>query len=292
MKRQLFNPPLRPRTADRAARIAEGEMRFVERPRTADRAAKKIGGFSFPSQLRLRPLTEAPGLDTPWANPGEALVLSLDLQCRLRETAAAAADAVLEVTDSAHLTVWAMAPQPQEGSCVLEPLVARRVDHSLEVEPVEVVVELQTSGASSTPKNLHFGEGFRLRLAGGGLYLSHSGGHMHWERKPAEGWPRDSRFTAHGGELGAPVRFGRHLTLQRINSPPPSDSESESESSSESDSERILRGAPLHRRRDAKAAQSPAKSSDDAAAAQFADCLLSRLADKAPVLPSTFLPLA
>lgn len=285
-----FNPPLRPRTA-------EGELRFVERPRTADsrgRAALKLGSVLFPSQLRLRPFTEAPGMDTPWASPGEALVLSLELQCKVRESAAANGEAGWEVTDGTQLTVWAAVVQPEDGTCTLEPLVAKRVDQSLAVEPLEVVVELQGASGSESPRTLRFGEGFRLRLAGAALYLSHSNGHIHWERKPADAdqqWPHDSRFTAHGGELGASVRFGRHLSLQRISSPPPSDSESDSGSSSESDSERILRGAPPRRNHAARAAARSRGYEASATAKCFPDGFVSRLADKAPVLSSVFLPL-
>jgi len=294
-ERPAFNPPLRPRTA-------EGGVRIPERPRTADRAAKRLGTVSFPSSLRLRPLTEPPGPDSLWAGHGEALVLSLDLQQSVRE---AAMSEGAEVTDGMLLTIWAIAAQPDDGSdnlgtCLLEPLVARRPNRSLAVEPVEVVVELQSKGGNAScssrasARGLRFGEGFRLRLAGVGLYLSHSNEHVHWERLLSETdhpWPRDSRFTAHGGELGTSVRLGRRLSLQRIASPPQSESESEVESSSESESERILRGAPPRRCRAVQAATPSAISGTDGAATDFPGGLISRVADRGAVLPATFLPL-
>lgn len=279
-----FVLPLRPRTA-------EGGVRCVERPQTADRTAPRLGSIRFASQLHLRPFAELPGADNPWASPGEAFVIALEMQDMVRE---AASHTGIDLVDGMQVTIWTTTTDPDKGTCILEPLVARRLDRSMAVEPVEVVVESTASSSGAQP--LRFGQGFRLRLAGGGLYLSHANGHIHWERPHPEEdqqWPHDSRFTAHGGELGAPVRLGRHVSMQRINSPPASDSESEVESSSESDSERILRGAPPRRCCRAKPVAASAKSggynSTGATTKEFGDDLISRLADRDSVLPITIL---
>jgi len=223
---------------------------------------------------------------------------------------------------------------------LLEPLAARRLDRTLAVEPIELALERQSSSASGGGGGggegdegaapLRYGEGFRLRAAGvAGLYLGHGarGGPaslgLHWIKRPAacatlDGKapppPRGTRFAAHGGELGAPLLFGRPLSLQRVSSPPVSPESSDVEDSEEgSDSD--ASGSRGHCRRPggccrvarAAAAAAAAKEEEEAkankAAATAASALLpeadryaaeglfSRAADVEGVFPATLLPL-
>ena len=108
------------------------------------------------------------------------------------------------------------------------------------MEPIELVAERQ--GCFEGP--LRYGEGFRLRAAGcRGLYLGYARtGGIAWKGgKP----PTDARWSAHGGELGKPLLFGKALLLRRVCSPPPSEcSDSEGEAPQEEEEEH-----PVHRRR-------------------------------------------
>lgn len=302
--RPVFVPP---------ERLFEG----AERPRTAERKGPRLGSVGF-SSLRLRGPGEAAGL-LGWSGAGNNMVLPLETQHVVRQLAdslhgaadAGAPSSATHVMDGAELTVWAISAQAEDGSCTLEPLAARRADStpgSLAVEPVEMAVERQTAsalGSDLLAGPLRYGEGFRLRMAGGGLYLAHGGGALRWERRRAE-MPRNSRFAAHGGELGTPVHFGRQLKLQRVPSPEP-ECESEPESSSdsaESESERLLRGHHRRlnegRRPRPKTAPTPpaaraGKSARDNASGTLRDAevgsgLFSRIADAGATLPATFLP--
>lgn len=224
-----------------------------------------------------------------------------------------------EVMEGARLTVWAISAHAEDGSCMLEPLAARRADStpgSLAVEPVEMTMQRQVATETSTNSPgvaLRYGEGFRLRMAGSSLCLSHGAGALRWERSREE-WPRNSRFAAHGGELGAPVHFGRRLTLQRVPSPEP-ECESDSESSSDSgqsESERLLVG---HHRREyekrwpglppgTRPRTAPTPPTDASAChgaglhegpgilhdSEVSTGLFSRVADAGTALPVTFLP--
>jgi len=313
---RIGKPPKAP--ASRAVFVPpERLFAGAERPKTAERKGPRLGCVGF-SSLRLRGPGEAAG-PFGWSGPGDNMVLPLETQHVVRQLADAlhgAADAgapaaETHVTDGAELTVWAIAAQAEDGSCTLEPLAARRADStpgSLAVEPVEMAVERQTTSELSSEVSagpLRYGEGFRLRMAGGGLYLAHGSGALRWERRRAE-MPRNSRFAAHGGELGTPVHFGRQLKLQRLSSPEP-ECESEPESSSdsaESESERLLRGH--HRRlnegrrpRPRTAPTPPGTRArrgvrDDASGtlrdSEAGTGLFSRIADAGATLPATFLP--
>ncbi|CAJ1333927.1 unnamed protein product [Effrenium voratum] len=244
-----------------------------ERPRTAE-GAPKLARVSFPAQLCLRKPKEAPGPPGPFSKPGK-FVLPLDTQDAVKEMVALTANAKgMALTEGTCLTAWTTDMQAFE----LEPLAARRIDRTLAVEPIELVAERQ-GGFQEGP--IRYGEGFRLRAAGcKDLYLGYEGPGLCWKSGEA---PAGTRFSAHGGELGAALTFGRPLSLRRVPSPPPSTySDSEEEE------------ATLTRSSAAEEPQ-PAGSSPQLlpeAAGYAKEGLYSRAADKADeAVPVTFLPL-
>lgn len=213
--------------------------------------------------------------DAPWGSAGEVLVLPLELQKATRELAAACERRSCDVTAGARVTVWAasgVAPACDGGMAParsLEPLLAQRMDRTLAVDPVEVIIEPQSApAAADRSKPIHFGEGFRLRCAEGRqLYLAHDAeGKLFWRRHTGglAQLPENTRFTAHGGELGTSLHLGRVSSILRLSSPP-REEESESEESSDPDSDddkvvamrrRQLRAARLDAAKAAKAAES------------------------------------
>lgn len=298
-----------------------------------------MGCVAFPAQLRLRCAGEAARPLGPWTKPCQALVMPLETQHAMRQLVEHCAmhrrssGSDLLVTNGTCLTAWATSLQGDTAHH-LEPLAARRLDRTFAVEPIELVAERQPTASSDTVMDeaattnhqpLRYGEGFRLRAKScASLYLGHAGaagGGLCWVYSPGEAKgavverettlaqtaPRNSRFAAHGGELGAPLPFGRPLSLLRVASPEPkTDTESESDSSngsgSESSSERRLRGSAL--RRSTKARMRRAMSLDASppqdllaqATSSLANQLqkesyFAQLADNEGAFSTTFLPL-
>lgn len=202
----------------------------LARPRTAERASA-LAVVSFPARLQLRAPGEAPGPVGPFSGPG-SLVLPLDTQDAVKELVSACAEGKAEINDGTCLTAWTL---PEGRSPDLEPLTARRIDRTLAVEPIELVAERQ-GGSQEGP--IRYGEGFRLRAAGTkALYLGFEGLGSCWKSGSDRVPPTGTRFSAHGGELGAPLHFGRPVSLRRVLSPPPSEVDSDPEFSDD-DAER------------------------------------------------------
>ncbi|CAL1130231.1 unnamed protein product [Cladocopium goreaui] len=202
----------------------------LARPRTAERASA-LAVVSFPARLQLRAPGEAPGPVGPFSGPG-SLVLPLDTQDAVKELVSACAEGKAEINDGTCLTAWTL---PEGRSPDLEPLTARRIDRTLAVEPIELVAERQ-GGSQEGP--IRYGEGFRLRAAGTkALYLGFEGLGSCWKSGSDRIPPKGTRFSAHGGELGAPLHFGRPVSLRRVLSPPPSEVDSDPEFSDD-DAER------------------------------------------------------
>eukprot|EP00927_Polykrikos_kofoidii_P050197 TRINITY_DN44115_c0_g1_i1.p1 TRINITY_DN44115_c0_g1~~TRINITY_DN44115_c0_g1_i1.p1 ORF type:complete len:465 (-),score=77.99 TRINITY_DN44115_c0_g1_i1:367-1761(-) len=142
----------------------------------------------------------------------------------------------------------------------------------------------------------------------GGGYAGHSSlsggsvGGLCWARVAEDGEsstsacgrgrPHGTRFAAHGGELGQPVRLGRPIALIRVASPAVEESESE-DSDLDPETACLLRGA-------GSLAPTPRASvhslGDGFVRTQQArrdgQPLLSRFADASPAFPATFLPAA
>lgn len=197
---------------------------------TAERASA-LAVVSFPARLQLRAPGEAPGPVGPFSGPG-SLVLPLDTQDAVKELVSACAEGKAEINDGTCLTAWTL---PEGRSPDLEPLTARRIDRTLAVEPIELVAERQ-GGSQEGP--IRYGEGFRLRAAGTkALYLGFEGLGSCWKSGSDRVPPTGTRFSAHGGELGAPLHFGRPVSLRRVLSPPPSEVDSDPEFSDD-DAER------------------------------------------------------
>ncbi|CAE7756620.1 unnamed protein product [Symbiodinium pilosum] len=264
-----FEPPLR--------------VEEDRRPPTAERSAH-LAAVSFPAQLCLRARGEAPG---PLGLFGsrEALVIPLETQDAVRDIVAACAKGMASVADGSCLTLWTLVDE-RSKAMQLEPIAARRIHKSLAVEPIELVAERQGGGPREGP--IRYGEGFRLRAAGcEALYLGYPGGDgLCWksgdEADPATP-PTGTRFSAHGGELGAPLSFGRPVSLRWVPTPPTSDSESDVEDDRPASSSKDV-PEPSHRGVAQCLLPETAKYAQDG--------LYSRLADKADsTIPVTFLPL-
>mmetsp|Transcript_29106 Transcript_29106/g.67506 ORF Transcript_29106/g.67506 Transcript_29106/m.67506 type:complete len:310 (+) Transcript_29106:58-987(+) len=258
----------------------EPPCRALERPKTAERLSP-LTGVSFPAPLRLRARGEVPGPLGLYGS-GDALVIPLDTQEAVKDVLAACAKGTAQVMDGSCLTLWALAETTQATQ--LEPFAARRISRSLAVEPIELVAERQGDGARGGP--IRYGEGFRLRAAGcKTLYLGFPGGDgLCWKSADEAGFPKPAgtRFSAHQGELGAPVCFGRPVSLRWVPTPPASDTESGSE-------DERLEGPK-------ESSQQPVRGSPQCLlpeAAKYAEeGLYSRLADKANApVAVTFLPL-
>lgn len=257
------------------------------RPVTAERSAP-LSVVSFPAKLCLRARGEAPG---PLGLFGsrEALVIPLETQDAVRDIVAACAKGTAPVMDGSCLTLWTLVDASSQAM-QLEPIAARRIHRSLAVEPIELVAERQ--GDAPREGAIRYGEGFRLRAAGcGALYLGYPGGDgLCWKSGEAESPkpPAGTRFSAHGGELGASLCFGRPVSLRWVPTPPASDTESDS------DDDR----PPAKEAAEASAAARPCRGSAPAdgllpEAAKYAqEGLYSRMADKADsAVPVAFLPL-
>lgn len=252
------------------------------RPPTAERT-RVLAVVSFPARLQLRGPGEAPGPPGPFSAPGN-LVLTLDTQDAVRELVSACAQGKAEIMDGTCLTAWTAAQPPE-----LEPLTARRIERTLAVEPIELVAERQ-GGEGSSAQVLRYGEGFRLRAAGTrGLYLGHEGVGTCWKSAQDLAPPRGTRFAAHGGELGAPLQFGRPVSLRRVPSPPPSEADSDleysdDEAGSPSTQEKLVGEEPK------STSSSPLLPES---AGYVKEALYSRAADKADeAVTVTFLPLS
>jgi len=207
-----------------------------ERPRTSEpRLRPPVETISFPAQLRLRASGESAGPRGPFADQGEAFVFPLRLQNKIAELAISASKAQWSADCGTRLTAWALVPECKDGIQLLEPLVARRLDQTLAVEPVQMLVTRPEEGSMPNGSPLRYGECFHLRAAGlESLYLGHAGsaGGTCWLQSSTKVPPTNARFAAHGGELGEPILFGRPLSLQCVASPPP---EEESDLDSDSD---------------------------------------------------------
>eukprot|EP00928_Gymnodinium_smaydae_P011819 TRINITY_DN14325_c1_g1_i1.p1 TRINITY_DN14325_c1_g1~~TRINITY_DN14325_c1_g1_i1.p1 ORF type:complete len:447 (-),score=74.29 TRINITY_DN14325_c1_g1_i1:86-1426(-) len=275
-----FAPPERPQTA--------------ERPRTAQRTAPPLAQVAFPARLGLRRPCESAGPVGLWAGRGDDFVLPLDTQRSVRELAIACGEGKREVLQDSRLTIWAVNAEE------LEPLAARRVDRALAVEPVTLVAESCTAprAPGAQRARLRYGECFRLRDADTDLYLGHSsepGGRLRWERLGAGQSPsecRGLRFAAHGSELGAPLLYGRPLSLRRVASPaPPSDTESEDDSEDEcSDEEFMAHRRSLKREAAAKTAASSSCTPVEQAKPPDVGPLLCRVADTDSMFSVALLP--
>ncbi|CAE7620396.1 unnamed protein product [Symbiodinium natans] len=254
------------------------------RPQTAERSVP-LSVVSFPAQLCLRARGETPGPLGLFGSP-EALVIPLETQDAVKDIVAACAKGTAPVMDGSCLTLWTLV-EARSQAMQLEPIAARRINRSLAVEPIELVAERQGDGPREGP--IRFGEGFRLRAAGcGALYLGYPGSDgLCWKSgdEPLTP-PAGTRFSAHGGELGAPLSFGRPVSLRWVPTPPPSEAtESDLEdderplaSESEEASHRPCRGA--------------ARDLLPEAARYAQEGLYSRVADKADsAVPVVFLPL-
>lgn len=215
-----------------------------ERPRTSEaRLRLSLETISFPAQLTLRASSELAGPRGPFACPGEAFVFPLSMQNKIVGLAASASNAQWTVDWGTEMTAWALVPECKDGVQLLEPLVARRLDRTLAVEPVQLLAARPEDCSTSNGLPLRYGECFHLRAAEfESVYLGHAGssGSTCWLRSPTKVPPTNSRFAAHGGELGEPILFGRPLTLQCIASPTP---EEESDLDSESDDSLTPRAA-------------------------------------------------
>jgi len=199
----------------------------LARPRTAERAPA-LAVVSFPARLQLRAPGEVPGPPGPFTGPGN-LVLPLDTQDAVKVLVSACAEGKTEIIDGSCLTAWTLPESSRSQD--LEPLTARRIDRTLAVEPIELVAERQ-GGSQEGP--IRYGEGFRLRAAGTkALYLGYEGIGTCWKSGEDRTPPKGTRFSAHGGELGAPLHFGRPVSLRRVPSPPPSEVDSDPEFSDE-----------------------------------------------------------
>jgi len=220
------------------------EERPIERPRTSEpRLRPPLETIAFPAQLRLRTSGEPAGPQGPFAGPGESFVLPLSLQNKITGLAASASKAQWTATWETQLTAWALVPECEDGVQFLEPLVARRLDQTLAVEPVQLLAIRPEECSTSNGSSLRYGECFHLRAVGfEDLYLGHAGssGGARWLRSPTKDPPANSRFAAHGGELGETILFGRPLSLQCVASP---QLEEESDLDSESDDNLTPRAA-------------------------------------------------
>jgi len=208
----------------------------IERPRASEpRLRPPVESVSFPAQLTLRTSTEQAGPRGPFSGPGEAFVFPLSLQNKIAELAVSASQAQWTVDWGTQMTAWALVPECKDGTQLLEPLVARRLDQTLTVEPVQLLATRPEECSTSNRLPLRYGECFHLRAAGlESFYFGHSGssGGTCWLQSSTKVPPENSRFAAHGGELGEPILFGRPLSLQYVASPLP---EEESDPDSESD---------------------------------------------------------
>lgn len=311
-----------------ASRPGTGGYDNASRPRTSGGSisqpsapAAPLRDISFPSALDLRSAEEAPGARGPFSGRGDQ-VLPLAAQDMVRELLRCSkqcASSEAHVIPGNRFLVWAvqaehdMAAAADENDsgvvAVVEPVAADRTDSvGLEVHPVELQIERrQASTSSSSVSPLRYGEGFSFRRVGVGKpqYLCHAGGEgFRWAAATLEERavlpPPNSRFTAHGGELGAQLLHGRPTALQRLSSPrrvaqsPSQREESDSESdcsssdcgSSESESERLLRRAARgavapSRRKTRQDLESRRKlnAAAEASSAAGMDGLFSRLAD-------------
>lgn len=281
-----------PATPHRAWCSRPGTADGLIRPETAERSGRPALGseIAFPAQLHLRSAGEPANSPGFWTRQSGALMLSLQAQHEIRRIAGACSENSVQVSDGAYLTAWAVDSQERDnGPQLLEPLAAHSLHKSLEIEPVEMVLERQhasTEEDAATP--LCYGEGFRLRTKGTDLYLTHAGigGALGWARNAQESVigqkiaPHSLRFTAHGGELGAPVLFCRPISMQRVRSPAPDE---DSSSESEDDSEHFRRMRKQERK------GMPGAMIDRCP--QDQEGLFSRLADKGNVFHATFIPL-
>jgi len=240
----------------------------VERPRTAERV-RAITQISFPARLHLRCALDTPGPESPWSagtlgGGGDAYIMPLEMQREVRwmvHECAGSCTLNQTITDGSCMTLWSIASQGGESSVFsqeLEPALALRPRKAeLAVEPVALVIERQSSagsgasvGGSVDSEPMRYGEGFRIWAAGEGgsrVYLTHGSGNLSWQCQTAVGRssaarvpagaipPNNSRFAAHGGELGKPMLMGRPVSMVRIDSPPVSDNESSDSDSSESE---------------------------------------------------------
>lgn len=263
------------------------------RPRTAPRVAKPLSRITFPGKLQLRGPNEAAALPSQWAAPRGDLVFPLERQSVVRQLVEECGAEHLEVTNGSHLSAWVMnARECDAAPLVMEPLAASRVDRSLAVEPIEFIIHQPLK----TSRSLHYGEPFRFKAANSDLYLCHGGdeGGLRWERFAGKGsCPHNLRFAAHGGELGAPLLFGRSLKLQRVRSPAPSsESESETESSdSESEQHRHCRRQQLtSAKRVAPASEATCSQTLPAPSCEIPGPLISRLGDTCEMLDVALLP--